>query len=494
MKIALLALTTLAAPLAAQSFNLDCGSVLGSPADTYGAAADQPGRWNVFDGGTINPFPLVGLAGEPLAARFVQQLPFGTSSFAPPFGSDLVSLLGDYFDLHSIPHQFAVTGLEAGLYELWFYAWPPDFPEAFVTAVGIGEESQLVGGPWPGGFVEEITHAHFVTPVHPGQDLAIATFGFGKGTMNGLQVAARELWTRVALAGAPPAALAPNVEHELLFDVDPRDEALAAAPRLWLRFVDPAPGHTDLFQPRRVRQTGPTQWSARVPAAQCGETVELYLEVEGTASGVQHLPLPGPAAPLRLPVGYARRELRLAEGFDAGLPAGFVATGLWHASSSCAPPSCGGGPYLYYGVDGTCDYTDGTANQGSLLLPPVDLSAVHPAGASAELRFCSLHRTVNDFLGRARVFANGVELAELPQSVDWVDVALDLTPFVGGPVSIELLFESNHAAATNELGWLVDDLAVELLQRPCPPSVQTKGPPIAAPVDPAQVEPGAHAP
>jgi hypothetical protein len=73
---ALLAL--FAAPAAAQSFNVDIGAnaVYPAPAASYGAAAGQPGHWNVWSGSA--PVPLTAIDGAPTAAWAQYLVLFGT--------------------------------------------------------------------------------------------------------------------------------------------------------------------------------------------------------------------------------------------------------------------------------------------------------------------------------------------------------------------------------------------------------------------------------
>jgi len=49
----------------------------------------------------------------------------------------------------------------------------------------------LVGGEWPGGYREGITHAVHRSFTRAGDTVTFRLFGIGKGTLNGLQMVRR---------------------------------------------------------------------------------------------------------------------------------------------------------------------------------------------------------------------------------------------------------------------------------------------------------------
>ena len=172
-----------------QSFNIDLGTQFGAPSPGYGAAASQPGFWNERNGFEDETATLVSVKGEKTAVTLVPSLPFGQAGFDfPGTTGDDQALLDDYFDLHSVPATFEIRGLAAGTYAVYTYAWAPD-EAAFKTSVSLaGRPARLIGGAWPGGFQEGITHSRDVVRISPGGTIVIAVFGIPKGTMNGLQV------------------------------------------------------------------------------------------------------------------------------------------------------------------------------------------------------------------------------------------------------------------------------------------------------------------
>ena len=186
---AVFSVTVSAARASAQSFNVDYGTQFGIPSAHYGAAADQPGFWNEISGLEGDPVALVDVTGRKTAVTIVPSLPFGQAGFDQPATSgDDQALMDDYFDLHSVPATFEIRGLSAGTYAVYTYLWAPDEP-AFRTSLSVANRpARLIGGAWPGGFREGITHSRDVVHVDDGASLLLAVFGIPKGTLNGLQL------------------------------------------------------------------------------------------------------------------------------------------------------------------------------------------------------------------------------------------------------------------------------------------------------------------
>lgn len=174
----------------AQSFNIDLSDLAGTPPSSYGGAAGQAGEWfNIpsFNSGGV--FPLKDITGTARAATIVPSLPNGDAMFDHPgtLGGD-GALLDDYLDLRSAPTQVDIVDLVPGLYDVYVYTWAPD-NEFFGTFVSIqGLEQGLIGGAWPGGLVEGVTHSSERVALAPGDVLTLNLFGLTKGTLNGLQI------------------------------------------------------------------------------------------------------------------------------------------------------------------------------------------------------------------------------------------------------------------------------------------------------------------
>lgn len=171
------------------SFNVDFGTGAGKPLPDFAGAGGQTGSWFTVADFNEGGSEIANILDEEVGVFVDASLPFGAASFDHPsttrgFGA----LLDDYLDLHSVPSQVFVTGLSAGTYDIYIYAWAPDVP-AFATSVSIQDEIVgTIGGAWPGGFVEGTTHAYRRVTLGADEQLAIGLFGVGKGTLNGMQI------------------------------------------------------------------------------------------------------------------------------------------------------------------------------------------------------------------------------------------------------------------------------------------------------------------
>lgn len=158
-----------------------------------------------------------------------------------------------------------------------------------------------------------------------------------------------------------------------------------------------------------------------------------------------------------------RVELALVdESFEAGLPAGWSATGLWHVTMACGGgAACDGNPVAFYGVDATCTFDTGRETSGALALPPMSLPA---EAQSAFLRYCSTYDgecgSIVAGFDVARVVVNGWLLDEASQTCtsQGQSRVVDLSAFAGEIVDIAFVFDSIDATANDSLGWQVDSV------------------------------------
>jgi hypothetical protein len=143
-----------------QSLNADWGDDFGTPDPSY-AAAGLPGVWNSLDG-TGGPHPLVDLNGQPTSVALTFEPP--TSDFGfnhPETGGGDEALLDDAVGgLVDVVGRVMFRGLAPGHYRIITYAWIPFDPDNIIW-VWINNQSspQILGGPWPGGLEQGVTHA-----------------------------------------------------------------------------------------------------------------------------------------------------------------------------------------------------------------------------------------------------------------------------------------------------------------------------------------------
>ena len=185
-----LAIALAATGASAQAINIDFGVDNPAPGEGWGAAPNQLGAWNVVRGFDGEPPVLVDTSGFPTDVALECDLPFGSAWLDSRYTTgNLEALLDDYLDLHSVPSTLTVSGLAPGRYAFYVYAWAPDYPKAR-TSVSIGDgRAEIVGGFGGGGvLIEGVHYARIATRVRAGDPVEVHLFGFGKGTLNGLQI------------------------------------------------------------------------------------------------------------------------------------------------------------------------------------------------------------------------------------------------------------------------------------------------------------------
>lgn len=193
-----LLLGLLAAPVGAQSFNVDLGAnILFAPAPSpqYGGAAQSPGVWNPFPP-TFTARPIVDVAG---AATGVTLRSDSVSSFTVfptvmPAGDDQ-RLMEDFQitpNLNTLV-TWTLAGLAAGTYDLFVYASDPT-NASLQTTIGVpstGLPTQDIGAGWPGAHALGQTYAYFRVAVPAGQLQFTGTVVGGQlssGVVNGFQL------------------------------------------------------------------------------------------------------------------------------------------------------------------------------------------------------------------------------------------------------------------------------------------------------------------
>ncbi|MBL9141790.1 MAG: hypothetical protein JNK53_07985, partial [Phycisphaerae bacterium] len=124
-----------------QSFNIDVGNATPTPGATYGAAAGSAGVWNTYVGGV--QAGLLGLNGSATGVGMS-----GTGGFLGgyndpgTFGDD-EALMDDSL-LIPFAETYTVSGLAAGLYDVYVYTWTFTVLSTDVQVNGQG--FQAIGG------------------------------------------------------------------------------------------------------------------------------------------------------------------------------------------------------------------------------------------------------------------------------------------------------------------------------------------------------------
>jgi hypothetical protein len=160
--IPIIAIATAAHSAAAQSFNVDWGSLDSSPSSSY-AAEGLAGVWNTFDSmPNFQQQPLVGLDGLPIQAT-IMNIGFDVieSSNNPATTGDAEALLDDCFTSFNDPIDGCIflRNIEPGEYRVILYAMAPD-DDTLLSRLRIDqntEDPEHVGGAWTGAHTNGIT-------------------------------------------------------------------------------------------------------------------------------------------------------------------------------------------------------------------------------------------------------------------------------------------------------------------------------------------------
>lgn len=254
----------------------------------------------------------------------------------------------------------------------------------------------------------------------------------------------------------PPDVLAPFAGENVQVRIDPGDDTLVKGTERAMFRLDSGD-----FEPIELTPVGGDLYEFALPPAVCGDDPQFYVEAEGVNTGLVQSPAPGSTeAYFEYDVGEAVETVVLQENFEGGLPAGWSAGGLWHVTGACvSSPTCDGASWAYYGQDGSCTYSTGSANSGVLLTGQIAL----PDADALRLEYCSRLVTEN-FAGvdETSVSVNGVPLRVPVSSLQagWENKSIDLSAFAGQSVTLAWGFDTVDSFGNNFLGWQVDDVRI----------------------------------
>jgi hypothetical protein len=161
------------------------------------------------------------------------------------------------------------------------------------------------------------------------------------------------------------------------------------------------------------------------------------------------------------------------DDFESGT-GGWSATGMWHlaTASTCTSPDSGytsSDTSWYYGQDASCDFSNGSANSGTLTSP-----AISGITSSSRLQF-DLWREVENFGDSAGVDVFTVEVSDddftgnvvtllsldgTDANFSWTEVAFSLAPFAGSTIKVRFTFDTVDGTQNAFTGIFVDSLNV----------------------------------
>lgn len=249
-----------------------------------------------------------------------------------------------------------------------------------------------------------------------------------------------------------PESVLPGVSLDLVFQVEAGDEAPVDVAVVLV--VDGA--STTL----PAASLGDDLYEVTIGPQTCDTDVSFYLEALGDGGTTVRLPYGAPDDRFNLLIGNIVTTALLAESFEAGLPAGWTQSGLWHAADgNCAPTNdCDGGNVMYFGVDSSCTYDTGNPEAGSLSTPAIPLAGV---GGDIVLTYCSVLQTENlqDY-DRGKVYANGVEVEQADESASWEMRELNLGSIAGDTLTITWTFDTGDDIYNDYPGWHIDGVRI----------------------------------
>jgi len=185
----------LAAPLAAQSFNVDfqpANSPLGVPPATYGAAAASPGVWNPVSSASVPGLVAANGTQKSVSLATTAQLPthFDTFDFASTSGVDEV-LLDDFHRPDDDHFSWIFSGLAPGNYEVYTISVQnPSLYWIEITVPGSPDGTRRLYGGWGGAWFEGRNYTrHHVTVTNGTISIDVHAFGiFDLACLSGLQL------------------------------------------------------------------------------------------------------------------------------------------------------------------------------------------------------------------------------------------------------------------------------------------------------------------
>jgi hypothetical protein len=199
LRVLIGAAALLIATAANAQFNIDLNNDFappeaggGTPSNTFGAAASQPGYWNNVPSNGNGPMALRDLSGQ--LTNIICTGPAGGAGlgYSNPLNTGDFSLLLN--DGNQVGHSaWSFSGITNGTYNVFTYAvWPNNLlrPTEVTISGSITPNPQIVFGQMPGNqFILGVTHCIHTIQVSNGTFTIDADMGSGAGGfVNGFQV------------------------------------------------------------------------------------------------------------------------------------------------------------------------------------------------------------------------------------------------------------------------------------------------------------------
>lgn len=281
--------------------------------------------------------------------------------------------------------------------------------------------------------------------------------------------------------GAPAPDILDNCQgNDVMLRIEDGAQTLdAASPQVWYRYGGGA------FTSAALTPMGGSNYQATLPPPSCGDLAEFYFTAASTLGTTVSLPADAVATDnyFVADTGFLEINSYLDANFESGLPAGWVANGLWNVSNTCSSlplSACGdsdGSSVAYFGKTDTCNYVTGVHHDDSLFTPPIAL----PMGREITLTYCSaLERdtTPSGDWPEVRVTPDGQATDVIDQPAVgafiggppiWNERTVDLTAYAGQTITLEFNFDNVIPTNDDQLGWMIDNVSVKALEVDCMP-------------------------
>jgi len=271
----------------------------------------------------------------------------------------------------------------------------------------------------------------------------------------------------IITASSLPELVEPGRETSVTVAIAAPGQGVAGSPTLHAR------ANGGSFQSIAMAPIGGGMYRGSLPPTACGSEVEYYFSASGTMTGIETSPSGAPGSFYSAPAGTLSSKTLLSANFEAGLPAGWSTTGLWHVTGSCTQsPACNGSQWAYFGLDTPCSYKNVSMSRvfGSLTAPTISLPSIG-TNERLVLTFCSsLGRENFANVDVARVRVNLTNVLDLgAANTAWNTRKADLSSFAGQNVTLDWLFDSVDGFDNEYLGWQVDNIRLERISVVCVP-------------------------